>query len=157
MPSFDDPYDLMAKIDRLIAPPPEWRLCHAQFIAPTGKEQITKEEKRKLCTLLGLPTELVDLVCTFLHKKSDLKQLVSTSTRLYAIAMPHLYRKVHFFVEATGNPVLTKMLTPENPGMKHIREITVSADFWGNNCGSAYIWMHCLLNALPRDTLRRFW
>ena len=108
-------------------------------------------------TLSGLPTELVNLVCTYLHKKSDLKQLARTSTRLYAITIPHLYRKVHFFVKATSNPALSKMLTPENPGLKNMRDVTISADFWRNDCGAAYIWMNYFLNAIPRNTLQRFW
>ena len=81
--------------------------------------------------------------------------LVGSQT-LFALAHPMLYRKIHLLVKDDMQSKVMAMLTRENPGLHHIREVRLSACFHEDQCSAGYQWLEVFINMVPKDILERF-
>ncbi|KAK5726759.1 hypothetical protein LTR15_002648 [Elasticomyces elasticus] len=107
-------------------------------------------------TLTGLPTELLNHITTLIHAESDLRNMIALGNhRLFAIALPFLYRTMHFTIRENLQPKVKNMLTRENEGLQHIREIEIFAGSHHADEITAYQWLEMIINMIPKNVVRR--
>jgi hypothetical protein len=152
MPSYG-PFDEARDLKPVAAVIPDWRNCVPGIVTIKAENRRwSDDEKDSLRKLPGLPTEMINMICEYLLlRPADLACLARTSTRLYAIDIPHLYRRLNINLKASSNSKLSRMTNHENPGLKHIKDVAIMPDFQGNQ--DSYSWIEYFLNAVPKDVL----
>ncbi|KAK5712209.1 hypothetical protein LTR17_018022 [Elasticomyces elasticus] len=148
MPSFDQ-----FRVPESPPGPPQlpfWRTSNIELLARVlPQEEIAP-------TLIGLPTELLHHVTTFIRTKSDLRNIVALGNhRLFAVALPLLYSTMHFKIGDNLQPKIKNMLTRENEGLRHIRDIEIFAGSHYADELAAYQWPEVIINMIPKDVVRR--
>lgn len=86
-----------------------------------------------------------------------LRRLLGVSKQLYSLVLPRLYRVLHFIIGAEFNYHLVNLLSHENPGLTHVKELTLTLDErTGRSSEYANIMASIFVEYIPKNVLRKF-
>jgi len=111
----------------------------------------------KMLNLMSLPKDGLALIISFIQLKCDLRHVYRTCKALHCVAIAPLYH--HITIRENHNRTkLTTAFTPENPGLQHVRHLTILDGNGKYRRASTSLDYVLLLvgNLLPRDVLLTF-
>ncbi|KAK5741457.1 hypothetical protein LTR17_003892 [Elasticomyces elasticus] len=130
-------------------PLPRWRISNLKDLVGL------QPDEKPTPTLTGLPTELLHNIVTFIHAKRDLRNIIALgNNRLYAVALPELYKSMHFKISDHLQPKIKNMLTRENEGLHHIHHVDIFAGSYHNDESTAYQWLEVMINIIPKNVIK---
>ena len=101
--------------------------------------------------LIDLSTELKSLIFGYLTDQHDLKAAYTTCKDFYDIIVVQMYRTLELS-EGMAVQKLSRMLNPDNEGLKHVRHIRIRRCREPQENGANTV-LDLLANHLPRDIL----
>jgi len=81
----------------------------------------------RMLELQSLPLDVQSYIATFLPRKSDVLSLQQTSHSLGESALTRIYHRVNIN-ENIPLKLLTAMLGPDKPGLRHLHHLTLVLD-----------------------------
>jgi hypothetical protein len=102
-----------------------------------------------------LPNEIQTQIVAWLLRSADLAKVCLVSRQLYDVAMPMLYHSIYLNVDRWSAEHLRRVLTPQHPGLKHIRALDVDSIQLKSEKLALKVAKDAL-QVLPRDRLQCF-